>query len=119
MTRNIISTLILLSCFACKDSAGTDFNARDASQIEGFWKGTSHPEWLYWFSNGHSEQRVIDFGQQITKIEYSYRTSQDTVFQTNIFTGQRRVWTTYFFTPDSVQITEPGALVLTLTLKRL
>ena len=96
---------------SCKD--GDTFNPRDASNIEGVWQGTAggNAVWTLYFSDGYSQHRVIDFGQELLKYEYAYRTHRDTIFMDNLFNNQlvwNRVWVVEFKDRDNVVAREVG-----------
>lgn len=117
----LVCSLALLP-LACKDKEPLDIYY-DASQIEGYWQGTEPPYWYHWFSDGHSQQDIWDFGQNIYRLEYSFRTNKDSVFQTTLDTPKTtRVWTVEFPDINTCLVTEWnifGDTVAIFTLERL
>ena len=111
-----ILPLLLLSC---KD--GAEQSPKDASRIEGFWQSAWHPDWLYYFSDGYSEQRIVHPGQTDEVAEYSYSTVADTVFLSDIHSGLNRVWLVLEIGEDAATVREiqPGPLVPIYKLRRL
>lgn len=104
--KTAISSLALLLVMSChKDIADAPGNT-DASRIEGFWKLSIRPEWLYYFSNGYSQHRVLTPGEPDYTLEYSYRTYSDTIFLSNIHTSQIRVWVVRYIDEESAEIQE-------------
>lgn len=99
--KNWLCGIVLaLTLFSCKDD-GSAFNPRDARNIEGLWSATAggNAVWTLYFSDGYSEHRVIDFGQEVIHYEFAYRTNYDTVFLDNLFSNSNtwnRVWVVEF-----------------------
>lgn len=109
-----IATVLFFLLFltSCKDSI-YQFNPHDARQIEGIWRATADGDanWTLYFSDGYSQHRVIDFGQELLKYEYAYRINRDTVFMDNLFNTQfvwNRVWVLEFSDPDHATAREVG-----------
>lgn len=103
--KNLALTLILLFCFACKD--GQELSTTDASRIEGFWQLQTHPDWLYYFSDGYSEHRILsNTGAPDYILEYSFRTCADTIFLSNIHTSQIRVWVVRYIDAENAEVQE-------------
>ena len=120
--KAILVCSLLALTFACKDQEPLDIYY-DASHIEGYWQGTEPPYWYHWFSDGHSQQDIWDFGQNIYRLEYSFRTNKDSIFQTTLDTPKEtRTWTVEFPHIDTCLVTEWnifGDTVTTFTLVRL
>lgn len=105
MKVKAIILFLILALLACHKDA-PEPGGIDASRIEGFWKLSIRPEWLYYFSNGYSQHRILTPGEPDYTLEYSYRTYSDTIFLSNIHTSQIRVWIVKYIDNDSAVIQE-------------
>lgn len=119
--RLFLFIALLLPLCCCKD--GAELSPKDASRITGFWylEKPVQPNWLYYFSDGYSEHRIVVPGSPDYVLEYSYRTFADTIFLSNIHTNQVRVWIVKEISEDRAQILEQtlDSLWPQYTLKRL
>lgn len=116
----IIAALSLLFA-SCGDGAEPDiFNAKDARQIEGFWKRGWGAYTTYYFGNGKAVFDTWAAGQPVIHREYAYRTSRDTVFLQEIPGGATGKWIVGFSDINTAVVSAGSdSLSLFFTLKRL
>lgn len=120
LTFLLFGCLIWLSILqGCRDQYADELHPRDASQIEGLWRGENSPYWYYHFSDGKMHQSIFEFNvANLVERYYGYSTHVDTVFLRDMHGDFDRVWIVYFDNDSTATVREPGPLQTVFTIKK-
>lgn len=104
--------LFLISTFAaCRDQYPTDFNQKDAAQLEGLWHNEPQQaaplRWVWHFSDGLLTRTRYDFDVAIADHFFAFETRADSLFlREMVEPDERQIFTVYFETDSTVTLTD-------------